>query len=170
MFASRACRTSVMVGTALSKADMRRLVSFCEPLLDAWYICNLDFCFYHPQITHMGQIEQPWNCPHGRPTLRHLVNTDMITDHWSVKNHHLRTNAVWTNRGVYWNQSSMVEIQEKGVNVTEVLWPHENAWNLHACDAHYIQRPVPPLSEIKFKEIPPGSVYDCSDWRSTSWS
>ena len=26
MFASRACRTSVMVGTALSKADMRRLV------------------------------------------------------------------------------------------------------------------------------------------------
>merc|ERR1719365_75618 len=55
MFASRACRTSVMVGTALSKADMRRL------------------------ITHMGQIEQPWNCPHGRPTLRHLVNTDMIS-------------------------------------------------------------------------------------------
>ena len=81
MFASRACRTSVMVGTALSKADMRRLVSFCEPLLDAWYICDLDFCFDHPQITHMGQIEQPWNCPHGRPTLRHLVNTDMITDH-----------------------------------------------------------------------------------------
>merc|ERR1712192_145092 len=55
MFASRACRTSVMVGTALSKADMRRL------------------------ITHMGQIEQPWNCPHGRPTLRHLVNTDVIS-------------------------------------------------------------------------------------------
>jgi len=54
MFASRACRTSVMVGTALSRADMRRLVD------------------------HMGELEQPWNCPHGRPTLRHLVNTAMI--------------------------------------------------------------------------------------------
>jgi len=36
MFASRACRKSVMIGTALSKADMRRL------------------------IDHMGEIEQPW--------------------------------------------------------------------------------------------------------------
>ena len=36
MFASRACRTSVMVGTALSKADMRRLVSFDCFFLIAW--------------------------------------------------------------------------------------------------------------------------------------
>lgn len=36
MFASRACRSSVMIGTALSKTDMRRLVD------------------------HMGTIEQPW--------------------------------------------------------------------------------------------------------------
>lgn len=36
MFASRACRKSVMIGKALSKAEMRRLVS------------------------HMGEIEQPW--------------------------------------------------------------------------------------------------------------
>ncbi|KAF2352662.1 DNA mismatch repair protein family [Trinorchestia longiramus] len=55
MFASRACRTSVMVGTALSRSQMRDLVD------------------------HMGQIEQPWNCPHGRPTVRHLVNLDMIS-------------------------------------------------------------------------------------------
>jgi len=54
MFASRACRTSVMVGTSLSRQDMVRLVR------------------------HMGEIEQPWNCPHGRPTIRHLVNTDMV--------------------------------------------------------------------------------------------
>jgi len=54
MFASRACRTSVMVGTSLSKHDMVKLVR------------------------HMGEIEQPWNCPHGRPTIRHLVNTDMV--------------------------------------------------------------------------------------------
>ncbi|XP_021926704.1 mismatch repair endonuclease PMS2 isoform X2 [Zootermopsis nevadensis] len=54
MFASRACRKSVMIGTALSRADMRRL------------------------IENMGQIEQPWNCPHGRPTMRHLINLDLI--------------------------------------------------------------------------------------------
>merc|ERR1711874_159254 len=54
MFASRACRKSVMIGTSLSKAEMRRLVD------------------------HMGEIEQPWNCPHGRPTIRHLVNVDVF--------------------------------------------------------------------------------------------
>nr|XP_018910860.1 PREDICTED: mismatch repair endonuclease PMS2 isoform X1 [Bemisia tabaci] len=54
MFASRACRMSVMIGTALSFSEMKRLV------------------------THMGEIEQPWNCPHGRPTMRHLVNLALL--------------------------------------------------------------------------------------------
>ncbi|XP_055629614.1 mismatch repair endonuclease PMS2 [Toxorhynchites rutilus septentrionalis] len=54
MFASRACRKSVMIGKALPVAEMRKLVN------------------------HMGEIEQPWNCPHGRPTMRHLVNLAMI--------------------------------------------------------------------------------------------
>ncbi|XP_066544977.1 mismatch repair endonuclease PMS2 [Amia ocellicauda] len=55
MFASRACRKSVMIGTALNTSEMRKLV------------------------THMGEIEQPWNCPHGRPTMRHLANLEMIS-------------------------------------------------------------------------------------------
>ncbi|XP_056153006.1 mismatch repair endonuclease PMS2 [Lampris incognitus] len=55
MFASRACRKSVMVGTALSVSEMKKLV------------------------VHMGEIEQPWNCPHGRPTMRHLANLDIIS-------------------------------------------------------------------------------------------
>ncbi|XP_063076666.1 mismatch repair endonuclease PMS2 [Engraulis encrasicolus] len=55
MFASRACRKSVMIGTALNVHEMRKLVS------------------------HMGEIEQPWNCPHGRPTMRHLANLDLIS-------------------------------------------------------------------------------------------
>ncbi|XP_045517260.1 mismatch repair endonuclease PMS2 isoform X1 [Pieris brassicae] len=54
MFASRACRKSVMIGTALSKADMKQL------------------------IDHMSEIDKPWNCPHGRPTIRHLVNLAMV--------------------------------------------------------------------------------------------
>ncbi|NXL90121.1 PMS2 endonuclease, partial [Alectura lathami] len=55
MFASRACRKSVMIGTALNVQEMKKL------------------------ITHMGEIEHPWNCPHGRPTMRHLVSLDLIS-------------------------------------------------------------------------------------------
>lgn len=55
MLASRACRKSVMIGTALSHKDMRKLVN------------------------HMGEIEQPWNCPHGRPTIRHLFDLSLLT-------------------------------------------------------------------------------------------
>ncbi|XP_032358933.1 mismatch repair endonuclease PMS2 [Etheostoma spectabile] len=55
MFASRACRKSVMIGTALSVSEMKKL------------------------LVHMGEIEHPWNCPHGRPTMRHLANLDVIS-------------------------------------------------------------------------------------------
>ena len=48
LFAMRACRSSVMIGRTLQKKDMKGLVK------------------------HMGEIEKPWNCPHGRPTMRHL--------------------------------------------------------------------------------------------------
>lgn len=54
MFASRACRKSVMIGTALNVQEMKKLV------------------------THMGEIEHPWNCPHGRPTMRHIASLDLI--------------------------------------------------------------------------------------------
>ncbi|ESZ99129.1 hypothetical protein SBOR_0539 [Sclerotinia borealis F-4128] len=48
MFAMRACRSSIMIGKTLRKSQMEGVVR------------------------HMGEIEQPWNCPHGRPTMRHL--------------------------------------------------------------------------------------------------
>ncbi|ESN92320.1 hypothetical protein HELRODRAFT_157945 [Helobdella robusta] len=54
MLASRACRSSVMIGTALNHSEMRKLVD------------------------HMGEIDQPWNCPHGRPTIRHLIDMNML--------------------------------------------------------------------------------------------
>ncbi|XP_015593968.1 mismatch repair endonuclease PMS2 [Cephus cinctus] len=50
MLASRACRSAVMVGKPLNFPEMRRLVS------------------------QMGQMKMPWNCPHGRPTIRHLLS------------------------------------------------------------------------------------------------
>jgi DNA mismatch repair protein PMS2 len=50
MFASRACRSSVMIGTPLNRQSMEQILS------------------------HMTELDQPWNCPHGRPTMRHLAN------------------------------------------------------------------------------------------------
>lgn len=50
MFASRACRSAVMIGTALEQHKMRTIVA------------------------QLAELEQPWNCPHGRPTLRHLID------------------------------------------------------------------------------------------------
>jgi DNA mismatch repair protein PMS2 len=23
-------------------------------------------------VKHLGELDKPWNCPHGRPTMRHL--------------------------------------------------------------------------------------------------
>lgn len=52
MFAMRACRKSVMIGKALNKPQMTQL------------------------LRNMGTIDQPWNCPHGRPTMRHMVKVE----------------------------------------------------------------------------------------------
>ncbi|CAG8461042.1 13489_t:CDS:10 [Cetraspora pellucida] len=54
IFASRACRKSVMIGDALSRQQMEKIVR------------------------HMSEIDQPWNCPHGRPTMRHLFDLSQI--------------------------------------------------------------------------------------------
>ncbi|KAJ5643322.1 uncharacterized protein N7484_005829 [Penicillium longicatenatum] len=49
MFAMRACRSSIMIGKTLTTRQMQRVVR------------------------NMGTIDKPWNCPHGRPTMRHLM-------------------------------------------------------------------------------------------------
>jgi DNA mismatch repair protein PMS2 len=50
MFAMRACRSSIMIGRTLTHRQMEKVVR------------------------HMGEIDKPWNCPHGRPTMRHLCD------------------------------------------------------------------------------------------------
>ena len=50
VFAMRACRMSVMVGKVMTGGMMRRLVA------------------------GMADVERPWNCPHGRPTMRHVCS------------------------------------------------------------------------------------------------
>jgi hypothetical protein len=52
MFASRACRNSIMIGHALSRKQMETVVS------------------------KMQNVDQPWDCPHGRPTIRHVTNVN----------------------------------------------------------------------------------------------
>lgn len=54
MLASRACRSAVMIGTALNISEMQKL------------------------IMQMTQMQNPWNCPHGRPTIRHLLSLLLI--------------------------------------------------------------------------------------------
>ncbi|KAK9762097.1 ATP-binding mismatch repair protein [Basidiobolus ranarum] len=54
MFASRACRSAVMIGDPLTKRQMEQIVR------------------------HMAEIDQPWNCPHGRPTMRHISDLKQV--------------------------------------------------------------------------------------------
>ncbi|BHF60486.1 hypothetical protein SprV_0100345100 [Sparganum proliferum] len=48
--ASRACRSAVMIGKDLDRQQMSRILS------------------------NMGKMDHPWQCPHGRPTMRHLFH------------------------------------------------------------------------------------------------
>jgi DNA mismatch repair protein PMS2 len=56
MYASRACRSAIMIGTCLKTPDMRSIVD------------------------RLQHVDQPWNCPHGRPTIRHLADISQLTD------------------------------------------------------------------------------------------
>ncbi|XP_065321272.1 uncharacterized protein LOC135928745 [Gordionus sp. m RMFG-2023] len=48
LLASKACRTSIMIGTALTFSQMKRIVK------------------------RLSYLNNPWFCPHGRPTINHL--------------------------------------------------------------------------------------------------
>lgn len=54
--ATKACRSSIMIGAVLNDKMMRGIVD------------------------HLGTLDQPWNCPHGRPTLRYLGNLATFRD------------------------------------------------------------------------------------------
>lgn len=51
LLACRACRGAIMIGKALRVGEMEKV------------------------LTNLSTLEQPFNCPHGRPTMRHLVDT-----------------------------------------------------------------------------------------------
>ena len=49
LLASKACRTSIMIGKVLTRKKMKEILS------------------------NLSNLVSPWNCPHGRPTMRHLA-------------------------------------------------------------------------------------------------
>lgn len=54
MFASRACRTSIMIGTALSQREMDTIVK------------------------KLAELDMPFTCAHGRPTMNHVGDISSI--------------------------------------------------------------------------------------------
>ncbi|KAL3328737.1 hypothetical protein AABB24_036053 [Solanum stoloniferum] len=50
MLASRACKSSVVIGDPLGRNEMQKI------------------------LDNLSLLKSPWNCPHGRPTMRHLVD------------------------------------------------------------------------------------------------
>ena len=81
MFAMRACRKSVMVGMPLTHHQMTT-VSLNSLIIGEF--THSIFLSYQV-IRHMGTMDQPWNCPHGRPTMRHLL--DVRTSGSTQKRH-----------------------------------------------------------------------------------
>jgi DNA mismatch repair protein PMS2 len=76
MFAMRACRSSIMVGKTLTTKQMTNV------------------------IRQMGQIDKPWNCPHGRPTMRHIFGLDSWSgwqegDGLAISNEKIPRRANW---------------------------------------------------------------------------
>jgi DNA mismatch repair protein PMS2 len=55
-YASKACRSAVMIGDSLTMEKMGDIVR------------------------KMSELEKPWNCPHGRPTIRLLTVLEMVEE------------------------------------------------------------------------------------------
>lgn len=49
LLALRACRSSIMIGQHLNRRTMNNI------------------------LKNLSKLDKPWNCPHGRPTMRHLI-------------------------------------------------------------------------------------------------
>ncbi|KAH6688078.1 hypothetical protein F5X68DRAFT_152579 [Plectosphaerella plurivora] len=71
IFAMRACRSSIMIGRALTRHQMGTLVR------------------------HMGELDKPWNCPHGRPTMRHLCGLQDWDTKWWQEDDIGRKGTIW---------------------------------------------------------------------------
>lgn len=104
MFAMRACRSSVMIGKSLSLTQMGKLVR------------------------RMGEIDKPWNCPHGRPTMRHVLGL-REWEGWREGSRDMRFNAPEEAVDVDW-AGWVQKMQGDGSHGTQMGNSHETAEEL----------------------------------------
>lgn len=57
-------------------------------------------------VRHMGELDKPWNCPHGRPTMRHLAELEGV-DRWDERDE-LRAGG-----GLQWDGEGWEELVEQ---------------------------------------------------------
>eukprot|EP00798_Chlamydomonas_sp_ICE-L_P008060 gene8060-1296_t len=95
MFASRACRTSIMIGKALEVSQMYRV------------------------LEHLSGLVAPWNCPHGRPTMRHVASAACSSNvlarprYWNrMANSEMDKQRLVRNQS-YWNQVAHQKEEEE---------------------------------------------------------
>ena len=68
-------------------------------------------------VQHMGEIDKPWNCPHGRPTMRHLFGLDSWRG-WTEGDglvgmeEHIPSKVDWGTFVDKWNRQSESEGEE----------------------------------------------------------
>ncbi|KAE8148369.1 serine incorporator-domain-containing protein [Aspergillus avenaceus] len=93
MFAMRACRSSIMIGKNLSQKQMTKVVR------------------------NMGTIDKPWNCPHGRPTMRHLMTLGQWNewDESAGDEESVDDRRTWTDRLDVWRDYMKAEESEDDI-------------------------------------------------------
>lgn len=91
MFAMRACKKSTKVGRALTVSGMEKIVR------------------------HMGELDKPWNCPHGRPTMRHLMELGKVA-RWHEHDEQRGLGGLqWGGQNWANVQAAMVESYREGI-------------------------------------------------------
>ena len=75
------CHESVMIEMPLNRKQMS-LVSAPLAIHSLQVVLTLESV---SQVQHMETMDQPWNCPHGRSTMRHLVDIATV-----IRTRHVR--------------------------------------------------------------------------------
>jgi DNA mismatch repair protein PMS2 len=78
MLAMRACRCSIMIGRALDTQQARTCCAcMCARLCARAHLTATAVpvpAQMERVLLHLSELKAPWNCPHGRPTMRHLAD------------------------------------------------------------------------------------------------
>ncbi|KAK4418144.1 DNA mismatch repair protein PMS1 [Sesamum alatum] len=128
MLASRACRSSIMIGDSLGRNEMQKI------------------------LEHLAVLKSPWNCPHGRPTMRHLV--DLRTVHRSTDE---EEEAIKSRTGLRTASSPLF--------LSLTRWkPYSTAGEMLPLSLLKTAQGHPMLVELKNGETYNGHLVNCDTW------